>query len=376
MLPNTDTRMQVARQRTGEANIVPVRTQLSILRERGILVDVNITGTTIFKKALSWLESGINLQDDDRLNYFTKGSKYVWNDEQVKELNSVVAQMRQLLKEETYGVTGFHPYRFMPFTAHANFVARWSSLSSRFYAIKASMIENRDAVVDTLAEQYAKIAEDIFASLTAKNKAKYIVVTFRNGDTKTLDRIEWVSFMVENTVKAVPAAHVIEEQLHADYVTGLLYTDVDNMLDNVGVNRAHQDMLANTNNDPRVSEMLRHEAQRASQSRNNSSPFMEVFAALREEIAESASEILAKVGGKNIHGKVAEKARNLLDVFDRKAAHNDDELRALLVSLRNEAKSADDESRNVEAIRMVLEMIVQLKPNDIKVNAFTAIELE
>src|SRR5690349_3392397 len=120
MLPttlNTTDRLARARQLTGEANIIPVRTQLSILRERGILIDVNITGTNLFKKSLSWLESGIREQGEDiRKEYFTKGSKYVWTEAEAKELMSIVTQIRQLLADCTYRVTGFHPYRYMAFT--------------------------------------------------------------------------------------------------------------------------------------------------------------------------------------------------------------------------------------------------------------------
>src|SRR6476661_3972697 len=124
MLPTTETRMTRARNLTGEAHIIPVRTQLSILRERGILIDLNVTGTNLFKKSLSWLESGVRDLADARTDYFTKGSKYVWNDEQAKELMSVVTQMRQLLASCTYQVTGFHPYRYMAFTTHSYFVDR------------------------------------------------------------------------------------------------------------------------------------------------------------------------------------------------------------------------------------------------------------
>src|SRR6185503_3620363 len=100
MLPTITTnadRLTRARNLTGEAKIIPVRTQLSILRERGILIDLNVTGTNLFKKTLSWLESGVRALPDARTAYFTQGSKYVWNDEQAKELMSVVTQMRQLL---------------------------------------------------------------------------------------------------------------------------------------------------------------------------------------------------------------------------------------------------------------------------------------
>jgi hypothetical protein len=369
-------RMTRARQLTGEANIIPVRTQLAILRERGILIDVNITGTNLFKKALSWLESGIREADSDdiRKEYFTKGSKYVWNDKQAKELMSVVTQMRQLLAESTYQVTGFHPYRYMAFTMHAHFVRRWSDLSVRFYNIKAAMIADREAVVDELATKYAEIAEDIFKALTAKNKAKYVQVAMRNGSYRTMDLVEWVSFMVENTVKAIPTAEQLEERLHADYVTGLLYTDMD---DATELNSAHQDMLASTNGDPRITEMLRYEATRR-QNAPKSSPFMEVFSALREEISEAAREVLDSIGrNKFIHGKVAQRARGLLDLFDRKAAHTDEELRRLLVMLRNEAKPASDEDvRDVENVKIILRSIIDLKPSDIKSNAFTAVELD
>jgi hypothetical protein len=375
MLPTTNTdRMTRARTLTGEANIIPVRTQLSILRERGILVDVNITGTNLFKKSLSWLESGIREQGDDiRKDYFTKGSKYVWNDEEARELMSIVTQMRQLLASSTYQVAGFHPYRYMPFTMHRTFVERWQALSARFYEIKARMISHRDAVVDELAGRYAEIAEDIFKSLTAKNKAKYVVVTMRDGSTKTLDETEWVSFMVENTVNSIPNEAALESRLHADYVTGLLFTDMD---DSADLNSAHQDMLASTNGDQRITDMLRYEATRR-QNTAKTSPFMEVFSALRDEIAEAAREIFDSIGKNGfIHGKVAKKARGLLDQFNRKAAHTDEELRLLLVNLRTEAKSAEDETRSVDNIKIVLQSIIDLKPTDLKANAFTAVELD
>ncbi len=370
-----DTRIANARQRTGETTILPVHTQLAVLRERGILVDVNITGTNLFKKSLSWLESGIDdRKADDRLRYFTKGQKYVWDEGQVKELVSVVTQMRQLLADTTFRVTGFYPYRYMPFTAHARFVSRWQVLSTRFNAIKQSMIEGRDRVVDALASEYASMAANIFNALTAPKRAKYIAVHFKNGDTRSFDETEFVSFIVENTVASIPTAEVIADRLTADYVVGLLYTDAD-IQTTASLSRVNRDMLTGTG-DSRVTNMLQHEAQRSqANAARTPSPFLEVFSALREEIIEAAKDIRATINksGK-VHGKVSKKAKGLLDIFDLKAAHSDHELRDLLVALKVIANAEGTPA--ADALRAALDDVINLKAGKMESNAFAAVELD
>jgi hypothetical protein len=95
-------------------------------------------------------------------------------------------------------------------------------------------------------------------------------------------------------------------------------------------------------------------------------PFEEVFAALRSQIANDCQKMLESVQKNGyVRGKIAEKGAGLLELYQLMAAHNDYELRDLLVNLKQSIgpvgnRGDDSPDRDVEAIVATLSQIVSL----------------
>jgi hypothetical protein len=390
-LPKINERKQQVEQITGRKadQITSVRIQLDVLRKQGLLIDLNISGTGMFTKTASFDEVGF-AQDstkDARYEWIKPGVKYVIPEAPIKKLKSVESRMRQALDKYTRDVKGFYPFRWLPFTAHPKWTELWNQLQDDFYAIKAEIIENRDNYVDQIAEEYARVGISAWQSIKAQGY-KWAIVEGKKMDSDT-----FVDYIVEKAVALVPTIEAIEEKLQADYVTALVYGDEDvardetnaaaireqldlsRAMNQIEVSRASelaraeawQIQAAQREREIKIEAMLQAEAEHArAQLQSVTSPFAEIFGALRSQMAEDASDILNSIKKNGfVRGKVAERGRGLLEMFDLMATHDDKELRSKLIALRSQlgpvgTKQTDD-SRDVETISQTLTEIMQLE---------------
>jgi len=126
--------------------------------------------------------------------------------------------------------------------------------------------------------------------------------------------------------------------------------------------------LAQIEKENAIEAMRQAEAEHARQQLLQiASPFEEVFASLRRQLAEDAEEMLVSIRKNGfVRGKVAEKGRGLLEFFDLLAVHQDDELRNRLVALRQalgtagERRSASESERNTAHVASLLQDIAGL----------------
>lgn len=114
-----------------------------------------------------------------------------------------------------------------------------------------------------------------------------------------------------------------------------------------------------------IAAMRQAEAEHARQRlQQMTSPFDEVFTTLRSRLAESAREMLESIQKNGfVRGKVAEKGRGLLELYQLMAAHDDYELRDQLVALRQaigpvgDDRPADAPERSAAEISDILQQI-------------------
>jgi hypothetical protein len=97
------------------------------------------------------------------------------------------------------------------------------------------------------------------------------------------------------------------------------------------------------------------------------SPFEEVFRNLRNRFADDAADMLASIQKNGfVRGKVAEKGRGLVELFDMWAVHNDAELRAKLIELKRaigpncKERTDDTAERSTEEVKTILQSIAEL----------------
>ncbi len=388
MTSDTKERKKRAEKVTGK-RAIPVRVQLDILRENGILIDLTITGSNMFTKTASFDEIGF-LQDaakDARYGWIKPGAKYLIPEEPVKKIKSIVIRMRQVFEAHSRKVAGFSPYNWMPYTAHPAFVEKWKELRDEFYQTKADIIESRDEYVDIIAKEYEKIALSAWKAMSAQDGGKVMI-----GGEK-MDMEDFVSYMIEKAISLVPSADDIEEKLQADYITALVYSEYDSAKESAEVEKVRrelstaeeeselknrillEELRAKTiqNNaekqerDAKIEAMRQAELEHArDQIKETVSPFVEVYKNALAECVERAEDLLKTIKkGGSVRGKVAEKGRGLLDFYnmllipeltDERMVEKLTELQKLL----GETGTKDD-SRDVSQIAHKLKEIVELQ---------------
>jgi hypothetical protein len=383
-------RRQQAAEVTGRPadQIRSIQVQLDVLRKQGLLIDLSIRGTSMFTRTASWAEIGIQADiKDPRFSRFTKGQKFLIPEEEIRALKSVETRMRYWLEKLSYGVTGFRPYRWLPYTAYQKWQTQWVELWKEFYAIKERIISNMDSYQDWLSDGFAEVAEASWKSIRA-NGYKYVTL---NG--RQMDHDSFVDYVVSSAISKLPTAAQVEENLHADYITALVYGDQDVAADQAQAEviraRAQSKRERVSLQNSRQAEQVRHElamhqlveqersacieAMREAEARHAreqlrsiASPFEEVFTALRCQMSEDAAEMLSSIRKNGfVRGKIAEKGRGLIEMFNLLAVQDDHELRGRLEALKHAIGPIGDRTdapeRSTEDVKSILEQIMDLE---------------
>ncbi len=211
----------------------------------------------------------------------------------------------------------------------------------------------------------------------------------------TLDQRAFVDSFVETTVAQIPTKEGIDTHLTASYVTALVYGAADiaadsaaaslirersaaeierTRLENRRLNQQLQDEARSRQLDQRERE-IKIQAMRDAEMENArkqleqlASPFQEVFSAIRQRFAEDANALLESIQKNGyVRGKVAERGRGLIELFDLLAIHDDGELRNALVSLKGLLGPATkSDPRDTEAIKAVLNQIADMADGEVQ----------
>jgi len=362
-----------------------VKLQLDTLRKQGILVDLDIRGLSLFTRSATWLELGID-EDDVRQKRFTKGQKFLVPEEHVRKLRSIESSMRQHLEDCSYAVTGVAPYKWIPFTAYQEFRAGWQELLDRFYAAKADILAGYDTFVDLLAADFAEVAREAWNTFLARAEAEGKNLQINVGGKSFTDCDAFTDYIISVALTRMPSREKIGTDLQADYSTLMVYGEQDIEADKLAAQRLqlqaqneyreaeHVDFLRRAEQDERLialNAMRQAEAEHARQRlQQMTDPFEEVFAELRRRIAEDARSLLESVQkNKFLRGKIAEKGRGLLDIYELMASHTDYELRDKLVMLRaaigpvGQDRHEDAPDRDAEEIAGILRQVIDLSHN-------------
>ena len=364
-----------------ESKMQTVQLQLERLRSQGVLVDLNISGTSMFTRAASWAELGIFDADDVRRQRFTKGSKYLISETQVKRLKSIETRMRQLLDKYSFDVTGFRPYRWIPFTAYEEWQDRWTAQVDQFNSVKADIIKRYDFYTDGLKDDFALVGERAWKTFTSQGYKSILV-----DGNKFTSKKKFVKFVVEKALAKLPSVADIKGGLHADYITALVYGEADIEADRLSAEKLRTEVAEEKKKQAegmldldlkeldRKEKVLKIAAMREAEMEHArkrieeiGSPFDEVFGKLRARFAQDCDAMLESIKKNGmVRGKIAEKGAGLLELYSVMAAHDDDELRNKLVELKTaigpvgEGRDKETPDRNVAEVEKALGQIAEL----------------
>jgi len=361
--------------------------QVDVLKQEGILINLDISGSSMFVCGTDWGELGVS-GDSTRAARMTPGRKYLYPKAAVNRINSVVSAMRQCLERYSYDLTGFRPNRYMHYKTYGHWQAEWDQLLERFNAVKAELIAMHDQAVDDLADEFRTIAAEAWDANGHQS------LFFKGVKYSDLD--EFTDAVVARVLSKMPDVETIEAGMHADYRVSMLYgleeiarseanaTRIREIAEaelakakdeqqSAYLNSAilqeqynHEQRMMRMNEQEKelaIEAMMHAEAEHArEQLKEIASPFQEVFVALRNQIAQDATEMLASIQKNSfVKGKVAERGRGLLDLYELMTIGEDAELRGKLTQLRNAIGTIGDERAKDAAPRDTAEVVNALE---------------
>lgn len=410
--PQTDIRRAQVASATGRdpEQIKIYQYQLSVLRDLGILVDLNISGITMFERKASWDEIGFQPNAIDvRKERLSPGRKLILPDGRgAKELNSIAATLRQTLAKYSFYIPGFHPYKFLTIEAFQNrFRPKFDECAARWRAAVAQICANLDAYRDQLADCAALEAARSWQSIIGQDYANVVVAG------KAYDRGAYIDFCVARDLAALPSAETVERTLKLDYVVAMVSGAEDIAADQaraeiirkqIQIEKEHS-WLENA----QLQEQLRHEQYMHQLAENErrakreiilqaemdhvrkqllqeGSPFDRIVCEARKRAADSAADILQSIKKNGfVRGKVAEKGAGLREYFELIAAHDDKYLLDLLKALEAQIgkvgdRPKDTPERDLNKISSILEQIVASADAEFRIissgpGLFAAVEL-
>lgn len=356
------------------------------LKEEGVLIQLDITGGSLFMTSVDWSELGISIEST-RAKWLTKGRKYLFPKEQVAELQSVISKMRQGFARLTHDIIGMRPYRYLHYKQYAAWTQAWNSLKIELEQVKASMLEGYDDAVDRLAAEYNQIAAEAWKAVMDAGEE---MVVFKGHPYEDLD--EFTDAVVSAVLAKMPSREKIGQDIQCGYHTALIQgmDDIAREERRAAQIRAeaqalafdtakaeseleHQrrmNLLSEEEKRVQIETMMKAEAERIrAEMTTITSPLEETFVSLRRYMAETASEMIRSIqsnGGK-IHGKTAQKAlETLTALFEMRTIVDDSRLCERLNQLKaaigpvGEARTKDTPERDTEQVVKSLEAIQSL----------------
>jgi hypothetical protein len=368
-----------------ESKVQHITIELDRLRRQGLLVEVVVSGISMFTRRAQFAEAGIT-EGDERVKRYTPGSKYLIPKPVVERLRSVEVRMREAINKYSYGdIEGFRPYRWLPWKSYRAFRDRWDELLAEFEDLKVEIIGQYDYYRDELSEDYAASARQAWSSIVGQG---YTAVIY-NGKGYW-DRYEFIDAVVDDALRMFPTIQRIQTDLKADYKVGLVQSDIDieqeraiavlqqqkaeheaheaylkqSLAQEQYDNERRMNQLAQREKELQIQAMMQAEMEHAkAQLAEIKSPFEEVFTALRSQIADDCQTILESVQKNGyVPGKVATKARGLVEMFDLLAIHDDEKLREKLVELKStlDTIAVQKSETGITKVESTLEDIINL----------------
>jgi hypothetical protein len=253
--------------------------------------------------------------------------------------------------------------------------------------------------VDYVASTYAEIAESAWLSATSGENEKgrrvqlykHIILWDKVKGKITLDHDGFVDYVVQQAISQIPSVVDILNKLRFDYNTALLYGQEDIAADEAAAEGIRAQVKFEREKSQIENEMLRERARkeawdiqhdqskkqelleamrqaeydhRRQQLQETVSPFVEVYRQAVYQFIDHAKDMLESIRkNKHVRGKVAERGRGLLDIYNLLVipGMGDERMEQYLKDLRNLIGADAGEARSTEAITAKLQEIVDME---------------
>ena len=344
-------RIEQAQELTGQ-HVARHSADIRRMIELGVMIDVDFHGEAMFSGRATWAEVGVP-RGDVRQERLSPGVKYYLPKSHIRKIRSLATRVRQSVDDAAFNLESFKPWRWMPYTGWQTFIDRWDELQVEIDATRSEIIAHRDEFIDVVAQEWATIAEEAWDAIKARRadaNGDFAVITA----TAAFDnRAEFVDYIVGQAVRRFPSVEDIQNGFYASFRTAILLTGADIAEEEARQEQAkttglqeyqqRQQMTADATHQEQVRREtlfavrqaeLEHQREVLAQT---ISPLQEVFEQFRAMMYKDIQAVSASIRKNGyLRGKVAQRARRLLETYNRLgAATGDLELKEALKILQD-----------------------------------------
>jgi hypothetical protein len=291
----------------------------------------------------------------------------------LKAFRSLEVRFRQSLDRYGNSFEGFGGYKWIGFKAYEAWRTEWDRMQAEWAAVKAYVLWRYDEFMEALEADFSKIAAEAWQAMAARHPNGFVCLV---GDNPVESQEVFVDIIVRRAQDRMPARERIERDLYVDYRPALLLgqetvkadllaaeklqTEIEAELVQQRVERARLESER-----MQLVAMREAEMEKARQLMANTvSPYQEMFDLLRTEMNAGAIQVLESLRkNQGLRGKVADKARNMAELFRLMNSHDDRDMEALIAQLEArlpaEGGTSKDASAQNQVIGDALEEIVE-----------------
>ena len=354
-----------------------VRLQLAKLAEDGTLVDIDVIGLSRFTRRLSWEDLGVKPPAGKAIK-FTPGQNGLVPNRYLAPMETAAHAARQALEDLSFDITGFQPYRWVPFLAWKEWRRRFAAAEADLQKAKDAILADYDAIRDEMAQAFERMACDA-------------AIRYRAVGQEIPD--EWVESVVKRYLGAMPSREDVEA-VRLVWRPGMLVRDSQIQDELLEVSRIEAEREAiqarkhleleeirskqlqlsfveetarrNAQEELEAKRRMREEAMRRyrEQLKEMAFPFQEAWDQLRARVYDDAITIAESIKKNGyLRGKTAQRAVRMARTFRLLDSQDDAELAGLLDQLEKMATAPipkRSRRRELAPINSVLDEISRL----------------
>lgn len=200
------------------------RLELGMLREAGLLIDIDVHGVSQFQTRTTFAELGIGA-DDVRRERLRRGSKDLFP-KRAKQLRSLEARARQNLARHSFRLAAFGSWLWMPWTAYSEFKAKHAEILAELEVVKTAILDEYDEVYERNRAYFEQVANRAWKDMRAGYSLgdRVIIYTTEGNGFDSLDDFDrFVEHVVQKALGQMPLAEEIARNVRIDYRTSILY---------------------------------------------------------------------------------------------------------------------------------------------------------
>jgi len=196
------------------------RLHLAQMKEAGLLIDLDIHGTSQFTVRASYAEMGISA-DDVRTERLRAGTKDLFPGYS-KRLRSLETRARANLAKYSFNVSAFGGWLWLPWTAYPSWREGHDLIVAELDAVKTELLDAYDDIAEQNRQYFAEVGGRAWKALLSGYVPGDKVVIVTTDGQAFEDRDRFIEYVVQRALSKMPLPGEIDATLRIDYRTSIL----------------------------------------------------------------------------------------------------------------------------------------------------------